>query len=68
MQAIVRRAYDLGKKEALKKVVDVLSTDRACAEPLALAAPAADVSMANAREPAGTAESPMQPWYLRTRR
>ncbi|WP_428490419.1 hypothetical protein [Rhodopila sp.] len=36
---IVRRAYDLGRSEALKRVVDVLSTDRPSADRLALMAP-----------------------------
>jgi hypothetical protein len=38
LQAIVRRAYDLGRTEALKRVVDVLSAERP-AEQLALMAP-----------------------------
>ena len=39
LQTLVRQAYDLGRRDALKKVVDVLNTDRPCAEPLALMAP-----------------------------
>ena len=39
MQAIVRRAYDLGRTEALKKVVDVLSAERPSPDRLALMAP-----------------------------
>jgi hypothetical protein len=38
LQTIVRRAYDLGRNEALKRVVEVLSTDRP-ADQLALMAP-----------------------------
>jgi hypothetical protein len=38
LQAIVRRAYDLGRTEALKRVVDVLSAERP-ADQLALMAP-----------------------------
>ena len=39
LQAIVRRAYDLGRTEALKKVVDVLSAERPAPDQLALMAP-----------------------------
>jgi hypothetical protein len=38
MQAIVRRAYDLGRKEALNRVVEVLNADRPT-DQLALMAP-----------------------------
>lgn len=41
MQKIVRQAYDLGRAEALKQVVEVLKTDPVPAKPLALPAPAA---------------------------
>ncbi len=39
LQAIVRRAYDLGRTEALKRVIDVLNEDRPTADQLALMAP-----------------------------
>ncbi len=39
MQALVRRAYDLGRTESLKRIVDVLSADRPPSEKLALMAP-----------------------------
>lgn len=39
MQVIVRKAYNLGRTEALKKVVDVLSAERPEADQLALMAP-----------------------------
>jgi ferritin-like metal-binding protein YciE len=39
LQAIVRRAYELGRSDALKKVVSVLNEDRPCDERLALMAP-----------------------------
>jgi hypothetical protein len=63
LQAIVRRAYDLGRSEALKRVVDVLSNDRPAADQLALMPPAAgDESMhehaANGREAASS-----KPWW-----
>jgi hypothetical protein len=38
-RAIVRRAYDLGRGEALKRVVEVLSSDRPSADQLALKGP-----------------------------
>ena len=38
-RAIIRRAYDLGRSEALKRVVEVLSDDRPSAEQLALMPP-----------------------------
>ncbi len=39
LQALVRQAYDLGRRDALKKVVDVLNAERPSGEPLALMAP-----------------------------
>jgi hypothetical protein len=39
LQTLVRRAYDMGRNDALKKVVDVLNADRPCADQLALMAP-----------------------------
>ena len=39
IQAIVRRAYELGRGDALKKVVDVLNADKPGVERLALMAP-----------------------------
>lgn len=38
-QALVRRAYDLGRNDALKKAVDALNADLSCSDQLALAAP-----------------------------
>jgi hypothetical protein len=43
-RAIVRRAYDLGRSEALKKVVEVLGTDRPADDQLALMGPAAEAT------------------------
>jgi len=39
LQAIVRRAYELGRGDALKKVVDALNADHPRSERLALMAP-----------------------------
>ena len=39
LQTLVRQAYDLGRRDALKKVVDMLNTERPGEEPLALMAP-----------------------------
>ena len=63
LQAIVRRAYDLGRAEALKRVVDVLSEDRAPAEQLALMAP--EVADAPDRESAmhRRTGAPERPWW-----
>jgi hypothetical protein len=62
LQAIVRRAYDLGRTEALKRVVDVLSADRP-ADQLALMAP--DETMHSAQDNASDhAEmSEKTPWW-----
>ena len=40
LQEIVRRAYDLGRSEALKRVLDVLSTEPPAADQLVLMPPA----------------------------
>ena len=40
LQKIVRQAYDLGRAEALRQVVEVLKTDPVPPKPLALPAPA----------------------------
>ncbi len=40
LQAIVRRAYLLGRSDALKQVVEVLQADDTALKPLALMAPA----------------------------
>jgi hypothetical protein len=39
IQALVRRAYDLGRSDALKKVVEVLNTESISSERLALMGP-----------------------------
>lgn len=39
MQTLVRQAYDLGRRDALKKVVDMLNAERPGEEPLALMPP-----------------------------
>jgi hypothetical protein len=45
LQAVVRRAYVLGRTEALKRVVEVMQTDETSWKPLALtASPAATAS------------------------
>ncbi len=65
VQAIVRRAYDLGRAEALKRVVDVLSEDRGSVEQLALMAPDSaappDRDSAMTR-PSGASERPWWAW------
>ncbi len=62
--AIVRRAYDLGRSDALKKVVDVLNADTTPSEPLALTGPDASNGAAthqNMSEPERVESSP--PWW-----
>ncbi len=61
MQAIIRRAYALGRAEALKKVVDALSVDHPDPDQLALMGP--DESMGAEHEPAETKPSGKTPWW-----
>lgn len=68
LQALVRRAYDLGRSEALKKVVDVLSADRPAAEQLALIGPSEKTSQPtheDRQEQAinGKAQPTAKPWW-----
>ncbi len=65
LKALVRRAYDLGRDDALKQVVDVLKSDRACSEPLALAGPAdAAASMPGPElEDAASVQPESRPWW-----
>ncbi len=39
LHMIVRRAYDLGRGDALQRVVEVLKSDKTCGDRLALMAP-----------------------------
>ena len=54
LQTLARRAYELGRNDALKKVVAVLNGDRPFAEQLALMGPegGSTNSDPNSREPA----------------
>ncbi len=66
-RAIVRRAYDLGRGEALRKVVEVLSDGKPAAEHLALmapepAAPPAGRGVANG---AANGKAPWWAWRVR---
>ncbi len=63
MQAIVRRAYDLGRTEALKKVVDVLSAERPSPDRLALMAPEEEKSEHEAQSMNGVQPSAKTPWW-----
>jgi hypothetical protein len=66
LHAIVRRAYDLGRDDALQKVVDVIRADKSCGDRLALMAPETSVldqNMAN-----GGAANPDVPWWARRAR
>ncbi len=62
LQAIVRRAYDLGRTEALKRVVDVLSAERPAGQ-LALTAPEETVPAAQDTEPNHAGTSQRTPWW-----
>ena len=63
LQAIVRRAYDLGRSEALKRVVEVLSTERP-SDQLALMAPPEDPAAAPPEtEPDHQERSSKAPWW-----
>jgi hypothetical protein len=71
LQVIVRRAYDLGRSDALRKVVDVLSADRPCPAPPALMAPAAMTRPdgEEEEEPLGAGlPSAASPWWIRLSR
>lgn len=70
LRVIVRRAYDLGRSDALKKVVSVLNEDRPCADRLALMAPDETVQTseqpeASAVENLTTANPPWWAWRVR---
>ena len=75
LQTLVRQAYDLGRRDALKKVVDVLNTERPCAEPLALMAPdgatqtptptTQDMPEPVEAPPAPAIEETNKPWWAR---
>jgi hypothetical protein len=62
LQAIVRRAYDLGRTEALKRVVDVLSTERPV-DQLALMAPEETVPSAQDTVSDHAETSTKTPWW-----
>jgi len=67
LQAIVRRAYDLGRSDAFKKVVDAVNCDQLSEqEPLALMAPD-QTSPAPQPAPEAHAETaePNPPWWAR---
>jgi hypothetical protein len=70
LKAIVRRAYELGRSEALKKVVSVLNEDRACDERLALMAPdrhpaGSDMPQPDERMEAASSAPPWWAWRVR---
>ena len=56
IHAIIRRAYDMGRSDALNRVVDVLNLERPCADRLALMAPGEGVG-SPASEPEATPEA-----------
>jgi hypothetical protein len=68
LQAIVRRAYDLGRSEALKRVVDVLQEERP-SDQLALMAPHETTSepeqTTDAQEQNHVAKAPWWAWRVK---
>jgi hypothetical protein len=64
LQAIVRRAYDLGRTEALKRVVDVLSAERP-ADQLALMAPEETMPSAPDTVPDHREKTPWWAWPVK---
>ncbi len=62
LQAIVRRAYDLGRSEALKRVVQVLSPDHP-ADQLALMAPEEPEPPPHGDAPNHVERSEKAPWW-----
>ncbi len=66
LRAIVRRAYDLGRDDALRKVIDVLNTDKPCGDRLALMAP--ETTEAEQQIANDAAAAPQVPWWARRAR
>jgi hypothetical protein len=67
LQAIVRRAYDLGRDDVLKKVVDSLKADQPRSERLALMAPdkATHGVEATSKAQATVSTAPWWAWPIR---
>ena len=66
MQALVRRAYELGRSDALRKVVDVLNADRPNSDQLALTGPIAETpepEEIQVPEPTTTGDG-KRPWWV----
>lgn len=66
-RAIVRRAYDLGRGEALRKVVEVLSDGKPAADHLALMAPEQTVPAVSHGVVNGAANGKTPWWAWRVR-
>jgi len=63
LQAIVRRAYDLGRSEALKRVVDVLSAEPPMTDQLVLMAPEETKPSPHEDAPDPEQEPAKTPWW-----
>jgi hypothetical protein len=63
LQAIVRRAYDLGRSEALKRVFDVLSAEPSEADQLVLMPPAETMPVPHEDAPNQEQQSTKTPWW-----
>jgi len=55
VETLVRRAYTLGRRDALRHLVKYAQSDEALAKPLALLAPMAEASFPSGAAPAETA-------------
>jgi hypothetical protein len=62
MKAIVRRAYDLGRREALSRVVEVLNADRP-SDQLALMAPEGSKPASSGYASSRPERSEPTPWW-----
>lgn len=64
MQALVRRAYDMGRTDALNKIVDMMKDDRQGVSPLAIEGPAEDAAEVGHEEVNGMAPARGEsPWW-----
>ena len=63
LQTIVRRAYDLGRSEALKRVVDILSTEPPPPDQLALISPAEPMPAPHEDALSHEQQSAKAPWW-----
>ncbi|WP_428486194.1 hypothetical protein [Rhodopila sp.] len=63
LQSMIRRAYDLGQSDALKKVVAAVHGNQGPNEPLALMAPETPEKPQDTHTMNGTERPPETPWW-----